>query len=170
MVDVRKVAALLFDADGVRVNSTAAGESAWLERALAYDLGPAAVLAGIHGRRSIEAVARFAPAERVATATADIDSLRLRIRALTARGPAPRARRDAPRGPRGPPDRDHRTASGAGLGWLFAITAGPQTTTAVRDLVRIAHGLARARVRRRSASDPTSTVRSAARGPRGSRS
>src|SRR5664279_1510377 len=76
-VAVWKAAALLFDNDGVLVDSNAAGEAAWHEWALAHHLDPAAVLAGIHGRRSLETVALFVPADQVAAATAHIDALEL---------------------------------------------------------------------------------------------
>ncbi len=72
-----EAAALLFDNDGVLVDSNAAGEAAWREWALAYGLEPAEVLAGIHGRRSVETVALFVAADRVAAATAHIDALEL---------------------------------------------------------------------------------------------
>lgn len=77
MTDVWEAAALLFDNDGVLVDSTAAGEAAWREWSLAHDLDPATVLHGIHGRRSRETVARFVPADQVETATAEIDALEL---------------------------------------------------------------------------------------------
>lgn len=83
---MRRATALLFDNDGVLVDSNAAGEAAWREWALAHGLDPAAVLAGIHGRRSLETVALFVPADRAADATAHIDALELasagRTRAL----------------------------------------------------------------------------------------
>ena len=77
MAGVWKAAALLFDNDGVLVDSTAAGEDAWTSWAVAHGLDPAAVLTGIHGRRSRETVARFLPADQVADATAEIDAQEL---------------------------------------------------------------------------------------------
>ncbi len=74
MVGVWQAAALLFDNDGVLVDSTVAGEAAWAAWAVAHGLDPAAVLTGIHGRRSRETVARFLPADQVAEATAEIDA------------------------------------------------------------------------------------------------
>jgi sugar-phosphatase len=70
-------AALLFDNDGVLVDSKAAGEAAWREWALEHNLELTAVLAGIHGRRSVETVGLFVPADQVAAATAHIDALEL---------------------------------------------------------------------------------------------
>jgi sugar-phosphatase len=74
---VWKASALLFDNDGVLVDSNAAGEDAWREWAVAHRLDPAEVLAGIHGRRSVETVSLFVPAARAAEATAHIDALEL---------------------------------------------------------------------------------------------
>lgn len=74
---VWKAAALLFDNDGVLVDSNAAGEDAWREWALAHGLDPSEVLAGIHGRRSLETVRLFVPSDVVADATAHIDALEL---------------------------------------------------------------------------------------------
>ncbi|MFI2363607.1 HAD-IA family hydrolase [Promicromonospora sp. NPDC019610] len=70
-------AAVLFDNDGVLVDSTAAGEAAWREWAVRHRLDPRAVLTGVHGRRSRETVARFLPADEVDPATAEIDALEL---------------------------------------------------------------------------------------------
>ena len=69
--------AVLFDNDGVLVDSTTAGEAAWSEWAVAHGLEPEVVLAGIHGRRSRETVARFLPADEVESATAAVDALEL---------------------------------------------------------------------------------------------
>jgi sugar-phosphatase len=77
MTTTWKAAALLFDNDGVLVDSNAAGEAAWREWALARGLEPEVVLAGIHGRRSKETVALFVPADHVAAATSHIDALEL---------------------------------------------------------------------------------------------
>lgn len=56
---------LLFDCDGVLVDSTDAGERAWGRWACEYGLDPERVTEGIHGRRSSETVALFLPgAER----------------------------------------------------------------------------------------------------------
>lgn len=69
--------AVLFDNDGVLVDSRAAGESAWRTWAVRHRLGPGAVLADVHGRRSRETVARFLPTDEVGPATAEIDALEL---------------------------------------------------------------------------------------------
>lgn len=86
MTTTRKVSALLFDNDGVLVDSNAAGEDAWREWALAHRLDPAEVLAGIHGRRALETVRLFVSADRAADATDHINALELasadRTRAL----------------------------------------------------------------------------------------
>ncbi len=78
--------AILFDNDGVLVDSNAAGEDAWRQWAREYGVDPGPLLAGIHGRRSVETVRLYVPAERVAEATARIDGLELasagRTRAL----------------------------------------------------------------------------------------
>jgi len=72
-----KVAALLFDNDGVLVDSKAAGEAAWSEWAVSRELEPEDVLTGIHGRRSVETVALYIPADQAAAATAHINALEL---------------------------------------------------------------------------------------------
>lgn len=53
--------ALLFDLDGVLVDSAACVEATWRRWALAHDLDPAAVIAEAHGRRTIDTVRRVAP-------------------------------------------------------------------------------------------------------------
>jgi sugar-phosphatase len=68
---------LLFDADGVLVDSDASVETSWTRWAHRWDLDPAAVLAGVHGRRSDDTVALLVdPADR-ARALADIDRFEL---------------------------------------------------------------------------------------------
>jgi sugar-phosphatase len=54
-------AAILFDMDGVLVDSTAAVAGTWGRWALAQALDPQLVIDGAHGRRSIETVREFAP-------------------------------------------------------------------------------------------------------------
>ncbi|TDQ54337.1 DUF6194 family protein [Actinorugispora endophytica] len=44
-----------------------------------------------------------------------------------------------------------------GLGWLAVVDPGPRTAAPVRDLLRTAHHLARARHRRRSGTGPPET-------------
>ncbi|WP_394620194.1 HAD-IA family hydrolase [Lentzea sp. JNUCC 0626] len=52
---------VLFDVDGVLVDSTAAGETAWRQWATEYGLDPDVVLQGVHGRRSAETVRLHLP-------------------------------------------------------------------------------------------------------------
>jgi sugar-phosphatase len=54
-------AAILFDMDGVLVDSTAAVARAWRKWALEHHLEPEPVIAGAHGRRTPETIAEFAP-------------------------------------------------------------------------------------------------------------
>jgi mannitol-1-/sugar-/sorbitol-6-phosphatase len=54
-------AAILFDMDGVLVDSTPAVARAWHRWALANGLDPEAVIDGAHGRRTVETVRAFAP-------------------------------------------------------------------------------------------------------------
>ncbi|HEY2389747.1 MAG TPA: HAD family hydrolase [Candidatus Angelobacter sp.] len=53
--------ALLFDMDGVLINSAPAVERTWHAWALAHHLDPAYVIAQAHGRRSIETIRAVAP-------------------------------------------------------------------------------------------------------------
>jgi len=53
--------AILFDMDGVLVDSTAAVAGTWGRWALAHSLDPQLVIDGAHGRRTIETVREFAP-------------------------------------------------------------------------------------------------------------
>jgi len=79
--------AVLFDSDGVLVDSTAAGERAWAEWARRRHLSPVAVLDGLHGRRSRETVALHVPADEVDVATAEIDGIELASAGETRRLP-----------------------------------------------------------------------------------
>jgi sugar-phosphatase len=54
-------AAILFDMDGVLVDSTAAVAGTWGRWALTHSLDPQRVIDGAHGRRTIETVRAFAP-------------------------------------------------------------------------------------------------------------
>ncbi len=54
-------AAILFDMDGVLVDSTAAVAGTWGRWASAHSLDPHLVIDGAHGRRTIETVRHFAP-------------------------------------------------------------------------------------------------------------
>lgn len=74
---VAAVDGVLFDCDGVLVDSREAGEEAWTTWAHHYGLDPVAVLAGLHGRRSVETVARHLPEELRAEGVALIDGLEL---------------------------------------------------------------------------------------------
>ncbi|MDX3054307.1 HAD-IA family hydrolase [Streptomyces sp. NE06-03E] len=69
--------AVLFDCDGVLVDSTAAGEYAWTQWATEYGLEPSRVLDGVHGRRSVETVALFIAAERRVEALARIEAIEI---------------------------------------------------------------------------------------------
>lgn len=84
-----EVAALLFDNDGVLVDSVDAGNDAWTRWAHEHDQDPDHVLTVIHGRRAADTVADLLAtegADRVAAASARIDELELetahRARAL----------------------------------------------------------------------------------------
>ena len=54
--------AILFDMDGVLIDSAPAVERVWRAWALAHGLDPASVVAQAHGRRSIETIRAVAPA------------------------------------------------------------------------------------------------------------
>ena len=54
--------AILFDMDGVLINSAHAVERVWRVWALAHGLDPAIVVAQAHGRRSLETIRAVAPA------------------------------------------------------------------------------------------------------------
>lgn len=68
---------VLFDCDGVLVDSRTAGEAAWTTWASRRGIDRAVVLDGIHGRRSVDSVARFVAPERVAADVAELDALEL---------------------------------------------------------------------------------------------
>lgn len=70
--------ALLFDCDGVLVDSVAAGERGWARWATEHGLDPADVLPAIHGRRSVETARHFLPDRDeagIAAAVARIDAI-----------------------------------------------------------------------------------------------
>lgn len=69
--------AVLFDCDGVLVDSKASGEAAWRQWALDQGLDPGKVLDGVHGRRSRDTVLRFLPPERLEAALAAIETLEI---------------------------------------------------------------------------------------------
>lgn len=68
---------LLFDNDGVLVDSLAAVESAWTRWARAHDLEPGQALSVVHGRRASDTVALLLPEDRRADAVALIDAFEL---------------------------------------------------------------------------------------------
>lgn len=68
---------ILFDLDGVLVDSSEAIERSWREWALRHALDPAAVLSQIHGHRSQDTIARFAPHLDAAAETARFTALEL---------------------------------------------------------------------------------------------
>ncbi len=76
MIPVRCLG-LFFDCDGVLVDSTDSGERSWTRWAREFDLRPADVLAGVHGRRSAETVALFVPERERARAAARIDEIEI---------------------------------------------------------------------------------------------
>jgi sugar-phosphatase len=67
--------ALLFDADGVLVDSDASVEAAWTRWAHRWDLDPAEVTALVYGRRTADTVALLVDHADRARALADIDRL-----------------------------------------------------------------------------------------------
>lgn len=68
-------AGLLFDCDGVLVDSDPAVTSAWSRWAREHDLDPDTVVAVVHGRRATDTVAALIPAERRSAALARINQL-----------------------------------------------------------------------------------------------
>jgi len=65
---------LLFDSDGVLVDSDASVISAWTRWAQRYDLDPAEIVALVHGRRSADTVSMVIPRRHRAEALLLIDS------------------------------------------------------------------------------------------------
>ncbi|WP_255508394.1 HAD-IA family hydrolase [Nocardia sp. CS682] len=68
---------MLFDCDGVLVDSVDSGERAWTRWAREYGLDPAVVLPGIHGRRSMETVRLFLPEDARAAGLARIEDIEI---------------------------------------------------------------------------------------------
>ena len=75
--------AVLFDCDGVLVDSRADGERAWRIWAREYGLDERAVLAGIHGRRSRDTVRAHLPASDVSRGVERIDAIEVGLAAHT---------------------------------------------------------------------------------------
>jgi sugar-phosphatase len=69
--------AILFDCDGVLVDSRLAAEQAWTTWAQTLDVDPHEVLAGLHGRRSVDTVKRHVPARQREAALALIEATEL---------------------------------------------------------------------------------------------
>ncbi|MEV8614835.1 HAD-IA family hydrolase [Amycolatopsis sp. NPDC051373] len=69
--------AVLFDVDGVLVDSTASGERSWTRWAREHGLDPAAVLEGVHGRRSTETVRMYLPEAQAGEGLRWIDELEI---------------------------------------------------------------------------------------------
>jgi sugar-phosphatase len=74
---------ILFDCDGVLVDSVASGQRGWSQWALEYGLDPAQVLEGVHGRRSKDTVAMHVPAEQRQEALQRIDAIEIADAAST---------------------------------------------------------------------------------------
>ncbi|MPQ98317.1 HAD-IA family hydrolase [Modestobacter sp. I12A-02628] len=68
---------VLFDNDGVLVDSDAAVAVSWARWAHEHDLDPGRVIATVHGRRSADTVATLVPRARQAEATRLIDAYEL---------------------------------------------------------------------------------------------
>lgn len=68
---------VLFDCDGVLVDSTASGEEGWRQWSREFGVDAESVLDGVHGRRSIETIALFLPAPLHAEALARIDTIEI---------------------------------------------------------------------------------------------
>lgn len=71
------VDAVLFDMDGVLVDSSAAVERHWRIFAVRHEIDPETVLSGIHGRRSAEIIAEHVPAADQVAELAWMESLEL---------------------------------------------------------------------------------------------
>ncbi|GAB2664278.1 HAD-IA family hydrolase [Nocardia goodfellowii] len=76
MIDI-PCRAVLFDCDGVLVDSVDSGERAWRQWSGEYGLDSALVLDGIHGRRSADTVALFLPPELRHDALARIETIEI---------------------------------------------------------------------------------------------
>ncbi|MFS8104728.1 HAD-IA family hydrolase [Lentzea alba] len=74
---------VLFDVDGVLVDSTLAGERAWTQWACEYGLDPTKVLKGVHGRRSWDTVRLHLPLVLHKPALLRIDRIEIDGAAMT---------------------------------------------------------------------------------------
>ncbi len=72
-------AAVLFDCDGVLVDSDAVVEAAWTRWAAELGLDPDAVLPAVHGRRTADTVGAFVPAARRHAALERINVIELEL-------------------------------------------------------------------------------------------
>lgn len=75
--------AVLFDCDGVLVDSHESAEHAWRDWSYEFGLSPQAVLHGVHGRRSEETVAQHIPPGQRAAAARAIEELEVELAAET---------------------------------------------------------------------------------------
>lgn len=69
--------AVLFDCDGVLVDSDASVARAWSRWAREFGLDPGSVVASVHGRRAADTIAELLPPGARAAATVRIDELEL---------------------------------------------------------------------------------------------
>ncbi|MGI8458946.1 MAG: HAD-IA family hydrolase [Propionibacteriaceae bacterium] len=81
--DVLDVDAILFDCDGVLVDSDASVVAAWSRWARAHDLDPSYVVGLVHGRRSADTVAALITADRRDAALAMVDQFEIDDAATT---------------------------------------------------------------------------------------
>lgn len=68
---------ILFDCDGVLVDSRASAEKAWTAWSIGHGIDPAEVMAVMHGRRSADTVATFIPQDEVQEALLKIDRMEI---------------------------------------------------------------------------------------------
>jgi sugar-phosphatase len=92
-------AGLLFDNDGVLVDSDASVQTAWSRWAREQGLDPDEVTAMVHGRRAADTVAQLVPADRRKAAVALVERLELEdVGAVTAMPGAPELLAQLPAG------------------------------------------------------------------------
>lgn len=68
---------ILFDCDGVLVDSRASAEKAWTAWSIDHGIDPAEVMAVMHGRRSADTVATFIPPDEAREALLKIDRMEI---------------------------------------------------------------------------------------------